>query len=394
MHLNEGEIQAYIDKALDPADQSRIQAHLASCRRCQTAADQMLAAHQQIQAKLALLNETSPASRLSPAAARSRLAARRSQITKETETMSKKWYDRMPRPAWVALIVVAVLAIALLFAPVRAIANGFLGLFRVQKIEVVQVNPGALPDQLGQSSQFESMLTQDLQFQKAGDPQEVADAATASDMAGFAVRQLQGMTDPAKFSVQPGGNATLTLNADHLRAILNEIGRTDIQVPDMLNGATISLQVPTGVLTEYGNCQFDLEKARQNGFNPDNGSLPRLPNCTTFIQMPSPTISAPPGLNVEQIGEAYLQVLGMSQDEAQRFASNVDWASTFVIPIPRYGATYQDVSVDGVTGTLIQDNPDGRKPQYLLIWVKNDMIYAITGPGSMTDALQLANSLQ
>ena len=84
----------------------------------------------------------------------------------------------------------------------------------------------------------------------------------------------------------------------------------------------------------------------------------------------------------------------MTQDEAQRFASNVDWATTFVIPIPSYGASYQDVSVDGVTGTLIQDNPDGRKPQYMLIWVNNDIIYAITGPGSMSDALQLANSLQ
>ena len=238
------------------------------------------------------------------------------------------------------------------------------------------------------------MLTQDLQYQKAGEPQDVADAATASSMAGFPIRQLQGITEAAKFSVQPGGSATLTLNAQHLRAILNEVGRTDIQVPDMLNGATISLQVPTGVLAEYGNCQFDLQKARQNGFDPGNGNLPRLPNCTTFIQMPSPTISAPPGLNVQQLGEVYLQVLGMTQDEAQRFASNVDWATTFVIPIPSYGASYQDVSVDGVTGTLIQDNPDGRKPQYMLIWVNNDIIYAITGPGSMSDALQLANSLQ
>jgi hypothetical protein len=51
------------------------------------------------------------------------------------------------------------------------------------------------------------------------------------------------------------------------------------------------------------------------------------------------------------------------------------------------------LSVDGVTGTLIQ-RPVDDAPQYVLIWVKNGIVYAIGGLGSDTQkAIQMANSL-
>ena len=133
--------------------------------------------------------------------------------------------------------------------------------------------------------------------------------------------------------------------------------------------------------------------AEQPVNDPDNPAEMSLPDCTSFIQIPSPSVDAPPDLDVNQIGEIYLQVLGMSPEEAASFSKNVDWTSTFVIPVPQYSSTNEQVPVDGVTGTLIKYRESGRQA-FLLIWVKDGIIYAFGGPGKGNDALQIVASLK
>ena len=83
----------------------------------------------------------------------------------------------------------------------------------------------------------------------------------------------------------------------------------------------------------------------------------------------------------------------MSAEQAAAFTSTVDWTSTLVVPIPKNASTYEQVAVDGVTGTLIQ-RPADDYPQFALIWVKDGIIYAISGLGTNSQqALDMANSL-
>jgi hypothetical protein len=71
----------------------------------------------------------------------------------------------------------------------------------------------------------------------------------------------------------------------------------------------------------------------------------------------------------------------------------VDWTSTLVVPIPKNAATYKQLNVDGVTGTLIQ-RPSDDSPQFVLIWVKNGIVYAIGSAGTDSQrAVDMANSL-
>ncbi len=135
-----------------------------------------------------------------------------------------------------------------------------------------------------------------------------------------------------------------------MRAVMQEMGRSDIQLPDSLDGAVVRLEMPASVVAEYGDCQM----AERPVNDPDNPAEMSFPACTSFIQMPSPSVDAPPDLDVDQLGEIYLQVLGMTPEEAASFSSNVDWTSTFVIPVPRYSSTNEQVQVDGVNGTLIK----------------------------------------
>ncbi|MDE3091812.1 MAG: hypothetical protein KGJ80_20760, partial [Chloroflexota bacterium] len=110
--------------------------------------------------------------------------------------------------------------------------------------------------------------------------------------------------------------------------------------------------------------------------------------------IPSPSVDAPPILDVQQLAELGLQFTGMTKEQAHAYAQTVDWTSTLVVPIPRNAAQYKPVSVDSVSGYLIQ-RPLDDAPQYVIIWVKSGIIYAIGGIGSDTSAaLNMANSLR
>jgi hypothetical protein len=387
MHLKSGEIQAYHDRQLDAAEQQRVEAHLADCPNCQAAAQAVLAQSQQVSGYLSGL-EASTSKPISTPAARLRLEARL-QEEKEPIAMWSKFTSRMSRPAWVGLALVAVLAISLAFPPVQAIANSFLKLFRVEQVQVVPVDAERLAGEMRQSSRLEGLFSESVQVEEGGEPQEVASVEEAAAQTGMLVRLPTALAEEPKILLQPGGSVTFNVDLELMQAVMQEMGREDIQLPASLDGAVVKLEVPAGVTALYGECQIDNSQMQ----DPDGPHQVDIPDCTSFIQLPSPSVDAPPDLDVAQMGQIYLQVLGMTPEEAARFSSNVDWTSTFVIPVPRYNSDYQEVQVDGVTGTLIESFQYGEQA-YLLIWVKDGIVYALGGPGEADQALQIAASLK
>lgn len=413
MHLSEGEIRAYLDKELDTARHEQVKIHLESCANCQALAAQLSTRAQNVSAQLAALEpETSQEAQWM--AARDRLKARashedaskpnqvwptkwaepgdsRSGSQKEIENMWQKLFTRKTRPVWALLVLIILMAGSMAFSPVRAIANSFLGLFRIQHISVVQVSPDALPSNLGRSSQFEALLSKDVKHETFGEVQTVSSAQEASQLIGMPVRLPSDLQGQPVLQVQPASKVTFTINSERIQAILNEIGRSDIQLPPGINGAQVTIDIPAGLSATYGDC-----KPVHSG-DPDNPQPMGGRNCTTYIQIASPTISAPPGLDVEKIGEAYLQVLGMSSEEASHFAKNIDWTTTFVVPLPSSGMNYQDVNIDGVTGTIVQNSGSSSYQSYDMVWIKDGVIFALHGQGAdatMAKALQVANSLK
>lgn len=116
--------------------------------------------------------------------------------------------------------------------------------------------------------------------------------------------------------------------------------------------------------------------------------------CTMLVQMPSPTMEAPSDLPMDQLVEMGLQLTGMTPEQARAYRQTVDWTSTLVLPIPRNGASYKPVTVDGSAGYLVQ-RPLDDAPQYALVWVRGGIIHAIAGLGNGADAaLTMANSLK
>jgi hypothetical protein len=393
MHLTDGELRTYLDGESAAPSQMRLQDHLDGCHRCRQRLQQLSQRAAWVSGRMQGLEAGKAPALLASGVARQRLRAY--QNHKENTPMLKKIFSRPYRPAWVTLGLVAVLALALAFPPARAIANSFLGLFRVQRFTVVQVDPGDLPEQLGSSSQLEALFADDVKIEESGEVQAAADPAEASRLAGFAVRLPENVQGQRSLKVFPSTRLSFAIDLPRLQAILDEIGRADIRLPAELDGATVTIDLNTTVTALYGDCEATLEEANRDAENPaESQKVPRLDNCTTLVQTSNPEVSAPSGLDVTQLGQAYLELLGMTPAEAAQFSQNTDWTSTLVIPIPRYGSSYETVSVDGVEGTFIQQDLEDHVRQYLLIWIKDGQLYALTGPGDMQAALEIANSIK
>ena len=71
----------------------------------------------------------------------------------------------------------------------------------------------------------------------------------------------------------------------------------------------------------------------------------------------------------------------------------MDWTSTLIVPLPRNEAEHTQVSVDGVTGTLILSKTRYDR-RYALLWVKDDRFFALSGIGDAQKALELAATLK
>jgi CBS domain-containing protein len=253
-------------------------------------------------------------------------------------------------------------------------------MLRVQKVAVVPVDVEALSNA---TNGREKMLTQMISDRvvvtmKPADPIPVSDAGAASSQAGFNVRELESLGAPSHIQVRDEAAFHIQLDRERMLALLDAAGRSDIALPNNLDNSVIAVHIPKSVHMDYGAC------AGGKGAG----------SCVQFMQMPSPVVSVPPALNVSALAEAMLQVSGMSAGEAHSFAQSVDWSSTLVVPIPMNSTSSRAVSVDGVTGTLVQSAARGRHPNtYALVWVKNQHIYVLHGAGDPGQALAAAETI-
>jgi hypothetical protein len=385
MHFDDGQLRAYLDGELGNADQ-----HFAACADCRTRLAALEAQTRRVSSRLAALTPLPDDPHL---AARPALARFKAQRANQKETpMLNQLFSKRFRTAWTVAAIVALVAVSFSFAPVRAWAGQFLGLFRVQQITVLPIDTTRLSELSGNEtlgSQISQLFSKSVNVtRQPGDPQVAASAAEAGQLAGFTVRLPDNPSDAPELTVQGGTAFEFTVDRNLAQGILNEAGRSDLQLPASLDGATIAVDIPNAVSAGYGNCP-KIDEGVETG-SPGR----RFANCVMLVQIPSPAVTAPPDLDVAQLAQIGLQFTGMSAEEAQAFSQTVDWTSTLIVPIPRNGAVYKQVSVDGVTGYLIQ-RPADDAPQYALIWVKDGILYAIGGPGSNSSAaLEMANSMK
>ena len=91
------------------------------------------------------------------------------------------------------------------------------------------------------------------------------------------------------------------------------------------------------------------------------------------------------------LGEALLQFLGLNPQEAQRLASQIDWTSTLLLPIPSNIASFEEMTVNGVSGIGLS-SVDGSLNA--LVWQENGRLYLLAGGQPPLELAELANALE
>ncbi len=306
------------------------------------------------------------------------LLARLSEQSASGPVPARSSFSLWRTPVLAPLSVLVVSAILLTFPSVRAAAQHFLDLFRIQRFAAVSINPARLQqlEQLREGKiDFQALLSRNIQVLKEpGKPIIVDDPRVAEQIAGIPVRlpnSLPNGITQAEIRVQDGGAVRFIADTAKLQELLDLLGIMDVQAPQQLNGTTVTVNIPPVVSALFAKGKTEI----------------------MLMQSRSPEISLPQGVYLPQIVEIVLRIAGLSSDEAQKFAYSIDWHSTLLVPVPADAASFHEVDVHGNTGLLIESNYSrGRNPSVLL-WSEGGIVYALSGGIRSFELLEMANSL-
>jgi len=292
------------------------------------------------------------------------------------------------------IVAVVVLIVVWFSLPVgRRLTGSFFSSLRMQKVQAVNVNLSNFVGPNANSAlqtMVSQMISDKVTVTHSEKPQPAANAAVASQLAGFKAQLLGDRKDQPRLLVTGAHAFTLTVDRARLQAILQEAGRPDLTIPASMNGAKIDVSIPREIRARYGTCPGRAH-VTANVATPIPRSM-QYTNCVLLSEGPSPTVNVPAGLDLQQLAQVALELAGMTQAQAQQFLQNVNWQATLGVPIPRYMRSYETVKVNGVHGTLL--NMAGRRgPTYALLWAKHGTVYSLIGYGNPGDAVSMANSL-
>lgn len=385
--IAENILRAYHDGEVEAVAVPEIEAHLASCATCVKRLEEIVATSVGVHSRIASLDAGASETSIDPQVALSRFKARH-DAPAGSGTLLSRVLARRWRPAWVIGMAAAIILCALMFPSGRSLAQRFLATLRIEKVQPVALDFSALDGNRPLGEMLSKMLSEKMVVTADEKPRQVDSGKNASELAGFPVKLFGARTDAPKFTVEGNHAFHLTVDRERLQDVVDQAGRPDLLVPATIDGATVSVNVPRAITLEYGECHG-------RGDTMENGvaaEAKTVNNCVALIEAPVPQVDVPADLNIQQLAEIGFQLTRMSPTQARELAQAIDWKSTLVLPIPRMSGTYTPMQVAGVQGTLI--NTAGRRdPHYVLIWVKNGIIYGLIGHGDSSEAVALANTL-
>jgi hypothetical protein len=389
MHLSEDVLQAHMDRELSEQESEATRQHLEKCMSCKELFSSIQQSQSEIQTRLNTLvpdEDDLPEPHV--------LLEKVNTSSPQTLARKIRW-----KPAWAAVIATCALAAALYLEPVRVWATEFLSLFRVQRITVVRIDPANIQQLeeglFGRESQrrMEQFLSDNAHVTKHGERKTVQNANEAARLAGFGVRMPTKLETPSRIHVQPAVDASFEIDVEELQNVLDDAGRSDVRIPEDLDGKTIQFNIPASVTALFGKCP-DPEEVRDRTSRRQKAR--QYAECKIFIQMPTPVVVAPPSLNAAELGTEMLKLFGFTDDQAREFSKSIDWTTTLVVPLPLHDTmNVAEVDVDGVKGQLFSSQHPRLEisDAYNLLWIRDGHLYSLMGRGTADEAIAIANSL-
>jgi hypothetical protein len=375
-----GTLRAYLDRELSDVELSAVEAHLAGCRPCVAQLQTLQAGSALIYEALGRVQAPEPATHAAWHRFEARRQARQSQpLNGRLDTMWQTLRYRHLRVALASLVLVAALVAVMAIDPVRTAAAHFLGIFRVQKIAVIQFDPAKMTSLKG----FQEQIFSKPQVTPSNSA-DVASPDAAGSAAGFEVlmpANLEAIAGPrTKLAVETAYTAKTTVNLAAARALFESAGLSTKALPAGKDSLPLTARIPAVVTMRYGS-----------------GAT-----AVTIVQAPSPEVDVPDGLDTKALAQAGLQLMGLPAGQAADLSNSIDWATTLVVPVPQNAATVQQVDVRGTTGYLLTEQKStvssktagNQASGPTLFWESNGMLYAVQGNRSLPTLVGIATSLK
>ena len=297
---------------------------------------------------------------------------------------------------WLAAIPLVLLLWMTVTASGRAARRQFIASLRIARPQGVSVSVPAFSGPTGSrrlQDAVATMLADSVHVTRAANDITVANAASASRLAGFTPQLPAARSDQPTFSVLGGRALTMTVRRGNLQTIFTEAGLSRVALPASIDGATLTIQTPAGIGAQWGHCPVIEGQTLTNQIaqrpppSTDNG------DCVMLEQRPVIQAQVPPGLDMQQLAGVAVEIAGMSPVQAKDFQAAFPWAASLALTMPRFMRSYQMVRVHDAPAMLL--NTAGRRgPTYALLWTAGGRVYALIGYGSAGDAVPFANSIR
>ena len=141
--IDNGNLRRHLDGQLAGVEVAEVTAHLASCADCRARLAELGTARAQTEEMLAMLAPAADNVVINPATAYAQFA-NQFAADREPQNWIKRLFAPRWRPAWGFAVVALIIAILVSLTPVRSWAQRVLAMLRVQKIQVVTIDPTTL----------------------------------------------------------------------------------------------------------------------------------------------------------------------------------------------------------------------------------------------------------
>ncbi|MBS3887123.1 MAG: zf-HC2 domain-containing protein [Dethiobacter sp.] len=360
----EGILQTYLDGELDMDMSVRVAGHLAGCAACR----ERLRSLEEL--AVSTTNVFAPYRRETAAmGCPSRLPNMpHLPYLYQSLTKTRRFVNMFQRYKWFAGIAVSVLALAvfLSWAPGRGLAAQFLNIFRMERIQVVEITPEDMAQLAKLLDGIEGIdgPVGEVDIRNFGRVrvEHPPDAAWIVEADPTQVEELSGLKlnlpvtlagrDRMEIIIEQPPTITFTPDVENLNSYLRT--HSKVLLPPDLAGQTITFNIPPLLRAQYGQADqgFALYAARDL------------------------TIEVPQDFDLASLRQALLRLPFLPENFRRQLAAIEDWRHTLPIPeIQGMGAT--EISVNGNQGVYFVNEFDTNA--VVLAWRQGDSWRAISG---------------
>lgn len=383
MCYDEGMLQAYLDRELQGRKRWEIEAHIATCDVCKDRLFALEEANKAAFSGLSALSHDLHSKKIATEDAWMRLTRdeRFGMPVKEKGVL--EMLNIRLKKVLVPVAVVAALGISLSFAPVREAAADLLNIFRVQKVEVINISPADLAELQSLSSPRGGKVDIDnfgkIETDGYRSPMITTSLEEAQKAVDFKIKMPTVLEDKAmpEYIISKSTATSFTLDVEKANELIKSLNGKTL-LPAGLDGKKFTVRTPVVIVASYSRDDTGL----------------------SIMQTRSPEFIFPKGVDPEVVRDAMLDIPLIPENIKSQLKSIEDWKHTLPIPSVEGRTEVRQVQVNGAEGVFIKNKyqrvrNNGADYEGVLMWQDNGVIRGINGPGlGLAKAQEIAASMK